>query len=95
MSEKKQAIVIDPRDNVATAIQDLEAGDIVKIAFGEITLLCDIPFGHKFALTDIRQGEYLIKYGAPIGRAIRFIPKGGHVHVHNVEEIIDKVQGGG
>jgi|TARA_Y100000310_G_scaffold333425_1_gene410962 (2R)-sulfolactate sulfo-lyase subunit alpha len=44
-----------------------------------------IPLGHKFALRDIRDGESVIKYGEDIGRAVTDIPKGDHVHVHNVK----------
>ena len=44
-----------------------------------------IPLGHKFALRDIRNGESIIKYGENIGHAVTDIPKGGHVHVHNVK----------
>ena len=41
--------------------------------------------GHKYARRDIRQGEEIIKYGQPIGTAISDIPKGAHVHEHNVK----------
>lgn len=40
--------------------------------------------GHKYALRDIAEGENVIKYGMPIGRASAPIPRGGHVHVHNL-----------
>ena len=92
MGDRKQAIVIDVNDNVATAIQGLKTGCIAKTESGEITLCSDIPLGHKFALCDILEGEYVIKYGTPIGRAIASIPKGGHVHVHNVEDIVDEIR---
>lgn len=41
--------------------------------------------GHKYALTDIKKGENIIKYGNPIGHATEDIPKGAHVHTHNVK----------
>jgi len=88
------AIVVDGRDNVATAIRDLKAGDCVRMEGGDVTLVSDVPFGHKFALVDIAQGEYVIKYGAWIGRATEDIPRGAHVHVHNVEDITDEVRKG-
>ena len=40
--------------------------------------------GHKYALTDIKKGENIIKYGNPIGHATEDIKKGEHVHTHNV-----------
>jgi altronate dehydratase small subunit len=83
------AIVIDEKDNVATALQQLERGDSVRVAIGdevvEVTLRHTIPFGHKFALTDIEPGEPIVKYGEVIGLATRKILKGEHTHVHNVE----------
>ncbi len=45
----------------------------------------DIAAGHKLALIDIAAGEYVIKYGQPIGRALLDIPKGGWVHSHNLK----------
>jgi len=79
---------------VATAIADLRAGEEMAAETSAVVLARDILFGHKFALADIPQGEYVIKYGAQIGRATAFIPKGEHVHVHNVEDIVDEVRKG-
>jgi (2R)-sulfolactate sulfo-lyase subunit alpha len=45
----------------------------------------NIPIGHKVALTDIKNGETVWKYGQDIGKAVADIPKGGHVHVHNLK----------
>ena len=44
-----------------------------------------IPIGHKVALADIKNGDTVWKYGQDIGRAVADIPKGGHVHVHNLK----------
>ncbi len=41
--------------------------------------------GHKYALTDIKEGENVIKYGSPIGHATCHISAGEHVHTHNVK----------
>ncbi len=40
--------------------------------------------GHKYAIRQIANGENVIKYGMPIGRATCDIAVGDHVHVHNV-----------
>ncbi len=50
----------------------------------------DIPAGHKYALCDIAQGEYVIKYGEIIGRASQNIAKGEWVHTHNVKSHLDE-----
>lgn len=41
--------------------------------------------GHKIALTDIRAGEHIIKYGFPIGHATADIKAGEWIHTHNVK----------
>lgn len=41
--------------------------------------------GHKYARTDIKAGENIIKYGQPIGHAVCDIQKGEHVHTHNMK----------
>jgi altronate dehydratase len=92
MSAKQPYIILDEQDNVATAILDLQAGQKIGTEGKEITLTQAIPYGHKFALQNIRKGDYVIKYGAQIGRATAAISKGEHVHVHNVEDIVDEVR---
>ncbi len=41
--------------------------------------------GHKYARRDIKKDEHIIKYGQSIGHATQDIPKGAHVHIHNVK----------
>jgi altronate dehydratase small subunit len=88
MGRKAKVIVINTKDNVATALELLNAGAKVSIEIHdhleEITLLSDIPMGHKFALEDIEEGEAVVKYGEPIGQSTTKIVRGEHVHVHNV-----------
>ena len=79
---------ITPRDMVAVALRPLEAGQATSYGAGEVTPLTDIPMGHKVALRDIRAGEPVIKYGFPIGAATEDIPKGGHVHTHNLRTLL-------
>ena len=51
----------------------------------KLKALAEVPLGHKLALTDIKNGDTIVKYGNDIGRAIEDIPRGGYVHVHNVK----------
>jgi len=74
-------IKINDVDNVAVALQDLKKGDVEN----GVTLLDNIPCGHKFALVDIKANENVIKYGYPIGHAYIDIKAGQHVHVQNVK----------
>lgn len=79
-----RALVISDADNVATALEDLEAGVRLSIGGEEITVLERVPRGHKLALHAIGPGEAVVKYGSPIGTATAPIAAGHHVHVHNV-----------
>lgn len=45
----------------------------------------DIESGHKYALSSIKSGEDVIKYGYPIGIATSDINEGDHVHSHNMK----------
>ena len=60
-------IKINPADNVAVALQDLSKGTVVE----GVTLLMDIPRGHKIVLHDLKAGENVVKYGFPIGHVTR------------------------
>ena len=86
---KQKAILIDNKDNVATALVELEKGKAIEVGIEghtfDIELAQKIPFGHKFSLKGIKQGEAVIKYGETIGLATKQIRQGEHVHVHNVE----------
>ena len=70
----KNEVIINERDNVGVTL----AGK------------GDIPAGHKFALRDIKKGEYIIKYGEIIGRATKDVKKGEWVHTHNVKSHLDE-----
>jgi len=86
-----KVVVIDPRDNVATAITKLNAGSIVTVRIGQsekkVEVRQPIPFGHKLAIKRIEKGEHVIKYGEVIGRTTQAIEEGEHVHIHNVESM--------
>lgn len=78
---QKKTIIINPLDNVAVALCDLQKGDIYE----GVTLKEDITKGHKFTLHDVKKGENIVKYGNPIACALQDIPQGSHVHTHNVK----------
>jgi len=84
------AIVLSEKDNVATALAEMKAGEKIAVKKGtgkEVTILQDIPFGHKFAIRDISKGENVVKYGEVIARATQKIKEGEYVHVHNIESL--------
>jgi altronate hydrolase len=77
-------LTISARDNVATAIEPIDAGRSLQIGAQTIAAIQPIPRGHKIALRPIRAGEAVVKYGSPIGTATADIAAGAHVHTHNV-----------
>jgi altronate dehydratase len=77
-------LVISGRDNVATALEPIEAGRAITINGTTVVAGEAIPRGHKIALRAIRAQDAVIKYGSPIGTASRDIAPGDHVHTHNV-----------
>ena len=83
-----RALVLHPEDNIATLIDPGLEGETVDLSGkqkGRITLLGNVPYGHKCALAEIPAGRPVLKYGQVIGRATAAIAPGEHVHVHNVE----------
>lgn len=86
---KQELIRINPRDNVAVAACPLRKGQKTAADGMEITVLEDIPCGHKLALEDLAQGQQAVKYGYPIGRALCPIQKGGWVHSHNLKTCLE------
>lgn len=51
-------------------------------------VLLDTETGHKYAACAVKKGEYIIKYGYPIGKATADIKPGEHVHTHNLASYI-------
>jgi altronate dehydratase small subunit len=88
----RKAIILADTDNVATAIADLSAGDVLDVVAPggrrvAVEIKDSIQLGHKVATDDIHRGAAIIKYGEVIGRAAADIGKGMHVHVHNLESL--------
>ena len=86
MSEPTAAAVSAPltirmheRDNVAIVANDggLPPGTVLPSGL----TLCDrVPQGHKVALTDLKADAPVLRYGIPIGFALKDIPAGSWVH---------------
>jgi (2R)-sulfolactate sulfo-lyase subunit alpha len=86
-----QLLVHGKGDNVAVAVSDIKRGDTasgLNMETGEkfeVESSADIPFGHKIALVDFNVDDTVVKYDSDIGRVVKEIKKGDHVHVHNVK----------
>lgn len=84
---KDYAVILSDKDNVATALVDLPAGDyVLDSGAGQVVVAVpeDIKAGFKVALSEIDKGEPIYKYGYAIGLATQDIKSGNCVHVHNL-----------
>lgn len=85
-------LVHDNGDNVGViVVEGVSAGDelfcVVTEDNSDFTMVTnhDIPIGHKVALSDLAEGETVIKYGEDIGKMVAAAGKGDHVHTHNLK----------
>jgi len=85
-------LVHDDTDNVGVIVvegvksgQELSGLMMASQSTIKVTALADIPLGHKVALTDLSDGDTIIKYDHDIGKVIAPIKKGDHAHTHNVK----------
>jgi altronate hydrolase len=81
---ENSAILLHPGDDVAIARVPLSAGAIIRIAGREIRTRTAIPAGHKIARRTLPPGNAIHRYGHVIGRALKPIEPGDHVHTHNL-----------
>ncbi len=97
MEKKTKAIQIHCDDNVATLIDDLPSPGAVSILGGvgarDVIGTVSIQAGHKVALMRIAEGQPVMKFGIPIGRATRTIEPGQWVHLHNLISSHDERSG--
>ena len=62
-------VIILPVDDISNACAEAVANNIKG----------------TIALQDLKEGDTIIKYGHDIGKVVKSIKKGDHVHVHNVK----------
>ena len=90
-----RAFQIQLNDNVATLLDDANAGEIEILGAqpGKIQSLEKISRGHKVALKDFIVGEAVVKFGVRIGHATKPISRGAWVHLHNLASDLDERSG--
>ena len=71
-----------PSDNVAIVANDggLPAGTVLVNLASGLVLKDKVPQGHKVALVDLPMNAPILRYGTPIGYALKDIPAGSWVH---------------
>ncbi len=81
---KNKYIIIDSKDNCATALEDIPQNAKINLIDRSIEIHHEIPLGHKFAINHIEKEDYIIKYGEIIGIATEVINEGEWIHTHNI-----------
>lgn len=83
--EQASFLKINPADSVVVCLRAMKAGEIIAADGREIKLLQDTPAGHKVLLEDKSEGEDIIKYGYPIGHALKDLKAGEWVNENNLK----------
>ncbi len=83
-TDRPRRIFLDARDNVAIVVNSggLKKGTVFDDG---LTLVDDVPQGHKVTLADVAVGEAVIRYGEILGHAVRPLPKGSWVDEFAIE----------
>ena len=86
-------IIHDEKDNVGVVViektkkgQECSAWIMENDKTIKVHSTNEVPLGHKIALKDLAEGDTILKYGHDIGKVVKSIKKGDHVHVHNFEQ---------
>ncbi|APY11553.1 altronate hydrolase [Seonamhaeicola sp. S2-3] len=90
---QKKIIKVNVTDNIAVALVDLRAGEIISFEGEDIKVLTDIKSKHKLALQNFSTGDRIIMYGVLVGSANRNIKKGEVLTTKNVKHQSEKVTG--
>ncbi|PCJ58339.1 MAG: altronate hydrolase [Planctomycetota bacterium] len=85
--QSKDALLIDAKDNVAVALQNLKKNSIVTLD-RSIEIKEDIQVKHKFALQDLKVGVTIMMYGVIVGKVQKPILMGQMLTVENTNHFI-------
>lgn len=90
---QNKLIKVNASDNVAVALVNLKAGDIVSFEGKKINILSDTRSKHKIALKKFGSGDRIIMYGVLVGTANGPIDQGDVLTTENVKHQSEKVFG--
>jgi altronate hydrolase len=76
---------INKHDNVVVCLRPFKKGETIEVDGNTITLLQDVPAGHKVLLKNVKANENIIKYGYPIGHAREDLSAGQWVNEKNIK----------
>ncbi len=90
---QKKLIKVNSSDNVAVALVNLKAGEVIPFEGEDIKILSDVKSKHKIALEKFESGARIIMYGVLVGSANGVIEKGDVLTTENVKHQSEKVFG--
>ena len=90
---QNKIIKVNATDNVAVALVNLKAGDVIPFEGQDIKILSDTKSKHKIALQKFETGDRIIMYGVLVGSANGVIEKGDVLTTENVKHQSEKVYG--
>ena len=76
---------INQADSVVVCLTEKKKGEIIEVDGQKITVNQDTPAGHKILIKDTAKGENIIKYGYPIGHALKALKAGDWVNENNLK----------
>ena len=82
---EKTYLKINKADSVVVCLEAMKKGETVEVDVMKVTLAQDTPAGHKVLITDVKEGQDIIKYGYPIGHAIKDLKAGEWVNENNLK----------
>ena len=78
-------IKINPADSVVVCLKAFSQGEVIEVDGKKITIAQDTPMGHKIIIEDTPEGTDIIKYGYPIGHALKDLKSGEWVNENNLK----------
>ena len=78
-------IKINPADSVVVCLRPFAKGETMMVDEKDITVVQDTPMGHKILIKDTAEGTDIIKYGYPIGHAVKDLKAGEWINEHNLK----------
>ena len=78
-------ILLSPEDNCLIAAARLDAGTQLEIEGESVPLTQTTELGHKVARRELAKNEKVLRYSAENGHVTEAVPRGAHLHTHNLE----------
>ncbi|MDR5829266.1 UxaA family hydrolase [Caballeronia sp. LP006] len=78
-------ILLSKEDNCLIAAARLIAGETLQIEGEPVKLETTIELAHKIARRALKKDDKVLRYGAIIGHVSKDVPRGAHLHTHNLE----------